>query len=285
MPSDDVAGPHRQTAIDKQLSDAQQNLADMRRRRKIIRAIFVVCGFIEVGLIIAAFLWEPGHGRAAWIIAAILWPFSVPLTFHIVFGADFGDEGQSPATKEALIAAVTLVDRLRVQRHELLVGKSGGKLASYVRYRESIPELIARYRIRANRYKKINNALQVFIIMGSLFVSVATGLFGASKKARLIIVGVSLGVAISSSLVAYFKIRERGSQLQKTADLIEIEFRAVELGIGQYAELDPEDALRRFVETVETIRSEHTTRQRQLDQGADLHYIDQSSIVDERLAT
>jgi hypothetical protein len=66
--------------------------------------------------------------------------------------------------------------------------------------------------------------------------------------------------------------------MQKTADLMEIEFRAAEFGIGDYEELKPEEVLRKFVQTVERIRTEHMTQKRQLDQPSDVRFVDSSSI-------
>jgi hypothetical protein len=83
-------------------------------------------------------------------------------------------------------------------------------------------------------------------------------------------------------LGSLFKLRQRTSQLQKTADEIELQFRAVELAVGNYKGLTHVDALQLFVENVETIRSEHMTRQRQLDQPSDLRYIDHSSMITDR---
>jgi hypothetical protein len=81
---------------------------------------------------------------------------------------------------------------------------------------------------------------------------------------------------------SFFRLRERGSQLQKTADLIEIEFRAVELGIKDYSGQKKMDALRIFVERVEELQSENMTRQRQLNEPADLRHLDSSSITFDR---
>jgi hypothetical protein len=66
--------------------------------------------------------------------------------------------------------------------------------------------------------------------------------------------------------------------MQKTADLIEIEFRAVEFGIGDYSDLTPDEALKQFVEKVEKIRAEHMIKKRQLDQPADVRFVDASSV-------
>jgi hypothetical protein len=67
--------------------------------------------------------------------------------------------------------------------------------------------------------------------------------------------------------------------MQKAADLIEIELRAVEFGIGEYeASGSSEATLKRFVEQVERIRTEHMTQKRQLDHPSDVSFIDSSSI-------
>src|SRR5262249_61867858 len=116
----------------------------------------------------------------------------------------------------------------------------------------------------------------------SLVTSAITGLIGTSSEVRVWTVFLTLGVATASSMGAFFSLRERGSQLQKTADLIEIEFRAVELGINDYAGQKKMDALRMFVEKVEKLRTEHMARQRQLNEPADLRHLDTSSITFDR---
>jgi hypothetical protein len=274
--------PRQQTALDEAIAETRQRLADIKRTRKLLSIAFVLMMAVEISIIVVAIL-SRGKASEGWTAAAVIVGVGVFCCSTPIFIAFFNDSDDG-INRTALINTKTELDRLLIQKKEFFVGKSRGKLAVYARYRESMPELIARYRVQANRYKRINNTLQLFVIVGSLLVSAAAGLFGASRIVRLLVVGASLAVAISSSMATYFKVRERGSQLQKTADLIEIEFRAVEFGIGPYAELSQDDALRLFVEKVETIRTEQMSRQRQLDQPADLHYIDQTSIAVERPA-
>jgi hypothetical protein len=130
----------------------------------------------------------------------------------------------------------------------------------------------------ANHNRSIYNTLQAFIIIGSLSASTFIGAFEPAHWAKWAAVALSASVGISSSIGAHFKLNERSTEMQKTADLMEIEFRAAEFGIGDYEELKPEEVLRKFVQTVERIRTEHMTQKRQLDQPSDVRFVDSSSI-------
>jgi len=62
--------------------------------------------------------------------------------------------------------------------------------------------------------------------------------------------------------MGYFKYKERSSYLQQTADSIESEWEAVEVGIGRYKRFDNEDeALAELVEEVHRLKSEQKKRQ------------------------
>ena len=149
----------------------------------------------------------------------------------------------------------------------------------YERYKESLPDLVERYRLVANHYRRIYNSLQAFVVIGALSASTLAGAFYSMKWARWAAVILSSAVGISSAIGSHFKLNERSSEMRKAADLIEIELRAVEFGIGDYEVSGGSEAvLKRFVEKVERIRTEHMTQKRQLNQPSDVSFIDSSSI-------
>ncbi len=142
-------------------------------------------------------------------------------------------------------------------------------------YKEGIPEIIIRYRKEADRYRNIANWLQIIIIIGSVLVTSATSAAGFEFGGifRWIAPIISIVVAISAGLVGYFKFRERSFNLQQTADTIEQEYNAVELGIGYYKGMKPNEALVLFAERVELLRDEQKKRQQQLEQPTDTKHV------------
>jgi len=175
--------------------------------------------------------------------------------------------------------AVTHLERLKAKRREQRRGRGRSKTAMYERYKESLPDLVERYRLVANHYRRIYNSLQAFVVIGALSASTLAGAFYSMKWARWAAVILSSAVGISSAIGSHFKLNERSSEMRKAADLIEIELRAVEFGIGDYEVSGGSEAvLKRFVEKVERIRTEHMTQKRQLNQPSDVSFIDSSSI-------
>ena len=69
---------------------------------------------------------------------------------------------------------------------------------------------------------------------------------------------------MSSGFMGYFKYKERSFYLQQTADAIEHEWEAFEIGVGRYKRIDDEDeALAEFVEEVHRLKSEQKKRQQE----------------------
>jgi hypothetical protein len=67
--------------------------------------------------------------------------------------------------------------------------------------------------------------------------------------------------------MGYFKYRDRGFCLQQTADAIEREWEAIELGIGRYKRLESDEyRLEDFVEVVHQLKAEQKKRKQNLDQ-------------------
>ncbi len=140
-------------------------------------------------------------------------------------------------------------------------------------YREDIPQMITQYRQEANHYRRIANWLQIIIIVGSVLVTSATsaagfGLFG--DIFRWVAPIISIVVAASAGLTGYFKFKERSFNLQRTADAIEQEYKAVILGRGYYKGKQSNEALELFTDRVESLIEEQILRQQQLEQPSDM---------------
>lgn len=79
--------------------------------------------------------------------------------------------------------------------------------------------------------------------------------------------GLTFSVGISSGFMGYFKYKERSFYLQQTADAIESEWEAVDVGVGRYKDInDEEKSLALFVDEVHRLKSEQKKRQQSLDQ-------------------
>ena len=95
----------------------------------------------------------------------------------------------------------------------------------------------------------------------------AAGIAAQLAPVRWAILGVTFAVGISSGFMGYFKYKERSFYLQQTADAIEAEWEAVEIGVGRYKNIPKEeDRLAEFVEEVHRLKSEQKKRQQNLEQ-------------------
>lgn len=143
-------------------------------------------------------------------------------------------------------------------------------LSPLEKYKEEVPETIARYRKYSKSNRRIANILQIIIIAGSVLATSATSALGFGLEAfKWIAPVISIVVAISAGFTSYFKFKERSFNLQQTADAIEQEYVAVELGIDNYRGRQPQEALEIFAEKVESLKDEQKKREQQLEQPPD----------------
>ncbi|MFI1255114.1 DUF4231 domain-containing protein [Streptomyces netropsis] len=142
-------------------------------------------------------------------------------------------------------------------------------------YRESTLELMDTYRVRATRNRRVNNALQALIIAGSIVASTLIAMDNSITPLSLAATILSATVGVSAGLSGYFKFRERGFNLQSTADELEKHYTAVQFHLDEYESVDPsltpeegeKERLRRFARLVEKIKEEQRKRELQLEQS------------------
>ncbi|MFI1864378.1 DUF4231 domain-containing protein [Streptomyces jumonjinensis] len=142
-------------------------------------------------------------------------------------------------------------------------------------YREASLDLIDQYRHGANKNRRIHNLFQVAIITGSIVTSTLTAMNeGGSLALRITTSALSALVGISAGVTGYFKFRERGYNLQSTADDIEKHYNASQFMLDEYAGNDPAsplpeaDRLRLFARYVERLKEEQRKRELQLEQSS-----------------
>ncbi|WP_173101326.1 SLATT domain-containing protein [Actinomadura verrucosospora] len=159
----------------------------------------------------------------------------------------------------------TELERARLQAARLHLSESTRRHI----YREEVPRSVEHYRQGQRYYRRVHNALQSIVIVGSLASSTIAGLAEVKGMQKWLLVGVTFSVGLASGFTGYFKFRERGFYLQQTADSVDEEFQSLHLGVGRYKNIDSEEeALSEFAERVEAIKSEQRKREQQLDQPA-----------------
>ncbi|MFJ2207718.1 DUF4231 domain-containing protein [Streptomyces microflavus] len=132
-------------------------------------------------------------------------------------------------------------------------------------YKDSIPRDLEQLRAEARHYRRIHNAFQSLIIIGSLGTTTAASLAETPSYLKWVTVGLSFAFGISAGFTGYFKYRERSFYLQQTADVIEQHATAFELGIPPYTGTESEN-LKKLTVEVESVRVEQRKREQQLDQ-------------------
>ncbi|WP_371515744.1 DUF4231 domain-containing protein [Kitasatospora sp. NBC_01300] len=142
-------------------------------------------------------------------------------------------------------------------------------------YREASLEIIDQYRKGANKNRRVHNFFQVIIITGSIVTSSLAAMNdGSSVTLRFGTAFLSGFVGISAGVTGYFKFRERGYNLQSTADEIEKHYNASQFMLDEYAGSDPSnplpegDRLRMFARFVERLKEEQRKRELQLEQSS-----------------
>jgi hypothetical protein len=136
-----------------------------------------------------------------------------------------------------------------------------------ISYKDDAYTDIDKFRTESTRYRRINNMLQAVLIIGSLAATGTAALTASVPDIRWVTLGMTFIVGIASGFMGYFKYKERSFYLQQTADAIESEWEAVEVGIGRYERFDnEEERLAVFVEEVHRLKSEQKKRQQNLEQ-------------------
>ncbi|MET7674378.1 DUF4231 domain-containing protein [Streptomyces seoulensis] len=141
-------------------------------------------------------------------------------------------------------------------------------------YREDVAGIVEQHRTDSRKYRRVHNALQNLIMIGSAATTTVAALDTGGKLTwqNVTIVAIGFTVTLSAAFTGYYKYRERSYFLLQTADAIEEEANAVTLGIGPYKDFSPDQeqqALKLFTQRVEDHRNEQRRRQQQLDQPAD----------------
>jgi MFS family permease len=208
----------------------------------LVRAVYIPAVPVALGFCVAAFAlkaWPGGPRRK---------------------GGEYSDR-ETEGELELKLA------RLRDARKVMVANADVPAKVRRVAYKEDAYADIDHLRAESNRFRRVNNFLQGVLIIGSLAATGASGIAAELPVIRWIVLGVTFVVGISSGFMGYFKYKERSFYLQQTADAIEHEWEAVEVGVGRYKRIETEEErLDEFVEEVHRLKSEQKKRQQNLEQ-------------------
>ena len=144
------------------------------------------------------------------------------------------------------------------------------------KYQEGLSFVIKQYQKRANYNRRLYYSMQIIIIFCSLLVTGLTS--GLNNLIRIfgnpwVTPAISFAVSFLTAMVTLFRFRERGHNLQQTADAIEYEISCYEKGIFGYKNLADKEAFTKFAEEIERLRNEQRKRQQQLEQSSDTKHV------------
>jgi hypothetical protein len=255
--------------ITHQIREIEHELAVARSRRKWSN-LSLVFGPI-LALLLYAMLWIPEI--EATTIVAVYIP-AVPVMVAFCFAAFVlkrypgGPQSGGRYRDRKTEGDLELELARRRDTRKLLVARADVPAkVRRIAYKEDAYADIDQLRTESKGYRRVNNTLQGFLIIGSLAATGASGIAIEMPVIRWVILGVTFAVGISSGFMGYFKYKERSFYLQQTADAIEHEWEAVEVGVGRYKHIDnEEDRLAEFVEEVHRLKSEQKKRQQNLEQ-------------------
>ncbi|MFF3788353.1 DUF4231 domain-containing protein [Streptomyces sp. NPDC001933] len=133
-------------------------------------------------------------------------------------------------------------------------------------YKERLPGEMARLRRESRHYRRVHLLMQWLLFVSSAAISAVTAWYDPPQPAKGVLIGLGFTVTLITAAAGYFKPRERAFNLQQTADSIEQNATAFELGIAPYNATEEAHNLELFATTVEALRADQRMREQQLDQ-------------------
>ena len=251
-----------------QIRQIEHALAVARTRRRWSN-LSLVFGPV-LALLLYAMAWIP-HISGKIVLAVYLPTIPIALSFGLAaFLLKRFPGGPSHASYRDRMSEGELELQLAQERDARKLIVANADVATKVRrvaYKEDAYADIDQLRLESKSYRRLNNALQGAVIIGSLAATGASGIAANLPVMRWVVLGVTFMVGISSGFMGYFKYKERSFYLQQTADAIEQEWEAVEVGVGRYKRIESEEErLAEFVEEVHRLKSEQKKRQQNLEQ-------------------
>ncbi|MFF7436741.1 DUF4231 domain-containing protein [Streptomyces sp. NPDC008122] len=258
---------HRQTEYRRRVKEFDEIESDLRAARALQRIYWIslagaIALFALVGYTTFLGLWltKPSFTRwAALVVFGGLW---------VAAGRQLWKNRKEIVSRGGDLRNA-LQDRQTAAAGLPLDSPSGLRI-----YREAALDLIAQYRRSAGINRRIHNAFQVVIIIGSIVTSTLTAMNeGGNLTLRITTSALSALVGISAGVTGYFKFRERGYNLQSTADEIEKHYNASQFMLDEYAgdgvtAPSEGERLTKFARFVERLKEEQRKRELQLEQSS-----------------
>lgn len=252
--------------LNHQVRQTEHDLNFARRRRKWSN-LSLVFGPV-LALLLYSLVWIPRVNREL-LLAIFIPAIPIAIAFCVAsYRLKRYPGGPAQSGKRLTEGQLELqLAREREARKDLLARADVPAKVRRITYKEDAYADIDQLRSESKHYRRINNFLQGFLIIGSLAATGASGVATEVTQVRWLILVITFAVGISSGFMGYFKYKERSFYLQQTADAIEHEWEAVEIGVGRYKRIEDEDeALAEFVEEVHRLKSEQKKRQQNLEQ-------------------
>jgi hypothetical protein len=259
--------------LDHEIRRTESHLAIARRRKRRSNLSLVFGPALLI--LLYGIYWIPHIERR--VLVAIYLP-TVPIAlFFFVAAVKLNVTPGGPPTSEFQLGEArqrVKEDVLELQlarqrdQRKFLAGDADTPIAiRRISYKGEAYEDINKFRNESTRYRRVNNMLQAILIIGSLAATGTAALTASVPDIRWVTLGMTFVVGIASGFMGYFKYKERSFYLQQTADAIESEWEAVEVGIGRYQRFETEEQrLEEFVEEVHRLKSEQKKRQQNLEQ-------------------
>lgn len=260
--------------LNHEIRQTEHSLAVAQRRRKLLRLSLILGPFLA--LLLYCIPWVPDV--PAKMLIAVFVP-TVPFSIAFCFAAyrlyrypggpaEPGSRGTIRMTEGDIELQLA---RQRDTRKSLLASTDVPTKTRRIVYKEDAYSDIDQLRIESKHYRHVNNILQGILIVGSLAATAASGIAAESPSVRWATLAITFTVGMASGFMGYFKYKERSFYLQQTADAIEHEWEAFDIGVGRYKRIENEDErLAEFVEEVHRLKSEQKKRQQNLEQPPEL---------------
>lgn len=182
-----------------------------------------------------------------------------------------GDGKRNQRSRRLSEGEIELIISQIKDARKLLLANAGVSISvRRITYKEDAYSEIDQFRDESRKFRNIHNFLQGVVIIGSLGATGMAGLSVQIPEFRWAILAVTFCVGVASGFMGYFKYKERSFYLQQTADAVESEWEAVEIGVGRYKHIGKEEEqLAEFVAEVHRLKSEQKKRQQNLEQPPD----------------
>lgn len=251
--------------IEVQIADTEGRLDQGRFYFRIVAAWTIVSAIGTATLITAFFLGDQGAAAGITAILIVVSPISLIVSLFAL-----------KSQRNRLFDLERELKRLRAKRRaeDYSTGptEAGQKRyqASRSKYWNETWEYVEEARKGAAKNRRIHNTFQAIIILGSILVTSLTSAMAGSSPSNWITVLISIMVTAAAGFSSYFKFRERGFNLQQTANAIEKESNSLDLRIRDYADnMEEDEAMRTYAERVEDLKEEQRNRELQLEQSPD----------------